>query len=603
MSIIINKDLGKDKIEENNKITNNNNHYYSFINNNNENIITMKIINNLLKLNVCIKELNGPNNNINNINYYSKIFELNELIKINEIFKYCKEIKDVVKILDKIFLNNPLIIIEENKIKIYMKETIVYSFNFDLPKTEKTIFEQETEETSKILYNNNNNNNINNNNKDFIIVKNINLNINSYKDNNCTFNENIKLKNRILILEENQKKTRDLLEELKKDKENKIKLIEEKLNKIKEKINKEETNSLSHLFFDEKLKFGLKGKTEPIKLFNNNINKEQEKNNNNPMNIIPILNKNNLFLEKNNEDIKKSNNNNKKENENNNGSGGTNGFFKNIHNNLKNNLKKEKDINNDINNKKEKVSEEDDNYLYSNSENEIIDDIQFFDKHNSKQKIIENVITPIENDNKRLIGNKRRNNRRKDINLSFSKKSEDYSSEEIILDSKIVSFFEDYEFLINYLRNDLNLDVIKAIKIYRASENGDQANIFHSLCDNNTNVILLIKTKDRKKFGGFTSKGFNSNNIDIIDNSAFVFSIDKKRIYQVKQNEKAISCYSSNGPSFTKILTIPDRFFSNMCYTFVKDLNYLTYEDYEINNGNKYFKIEELEVLELLVHD
>ena len=230
------------------------------------------------------------------------------------------------------------------------------------------------------------------------------------------------------------------------------------------------------------------------------------------MNIIPILNKNNLILEKNNEDIKNSNNNNKKENENNNGCRGTNGFFKNIHNNLKKNLKKEKDINNDINNKKEKVSEEDDNYLYSNSENEIIDDIQFFDKHNSKQKIIENVITPIENDNKRLIGNKRKNNRRKDINLSFSKKSEDYSSEEIILDSKIVSFFEDYEFLINYLRNDLNLDVIKAIKIYRASENGDQANIFHSLCDNNTNVILLIKTKDKKKFGGFTSKGFNSNN-------------------------------------------------------------------------------------------
>ena len=82
-----------------------------------------------------------------------------------------------------------------------------------------------------------------------------------------------------------------------------------------------------------------------------------------------------------------------------------------------------------------------------------------------------------------------------------------------------MTFYEDYEFIIDYLRNELNLYVIKAIKIYRATENGDQAEIFHSLCDNNTNVIVLIKTKNKNKFGGFTSKGFNSNNTNIIDNS------------------------------------------------------------------------------------
>ena len=32
-------------------------------------------------------------------------------------------------------------------------------------------------------------------------------------------------------------------------------------------------------------------------------------------------------------------------------------------------------------------------------------------------------------------------------------------------------------------------------------------------------------------------------------------------------------------------------------------LNYHTEEDYQLNNGDKFFKVEELEVLELLIHD
>ena len=251
-------------------------------------------------------------------------------------------------------------------------------------------------------------------------------------------------------------------------------------------------------------------------------------------------------------------------------------------------------------------------FNYSNSENEIIDDIQFFEKLNSMQKLIdkEKIITPIEKDNdidknkenNKLLGNKRYNKNCIEVNSS-SKKSEEISSVEIILDSKIVSFYDDYEFILNYLRNDLNLDVKKAIKIYRASEDGDQAEVFHSLCDNNTNVIVLIKTKEKMKFGGFSSKGFNSSNTSIIDNSAFVFSLDNKQIFHVKKDVNAIFCFENYGPSFTQILSVPDKFFNNRGYTFPKDINYLTTEDYQINGGTKYFYIEELEVLELLVHE
>ena len=274
------------------------------------------------------------------------------------------------------------------------------------------------------------------------------------------------------------------------------------------------------------------------------------------------------------------------------------GFFKSIHKALKGNVTKI--ISNDIENNNQ--LEEEGNYLYSNSENEIIDDIQFFEKENSKQKLGISDLNITPNESNKYLGNKR-SNANKEINISFSRKSEDNSSEEINLESKIALYYEDYEFIFNYIRNELSLDVIKTIKIYRASEDGDSAQRFHTLCDNATNVIILIKTKEKKRFGGFTSIGFNSNNASIIDNSAFVFSIDNKQIYHVKENNNAIYCYENYGPSFTKVLSIPDKFLSKMSFTFDKNSNFMIEEDFELNCGNKYFQIEELEVLELLIHD
>ena len=373
--------------------------------------------------------------------------------------------------------------------------------------------------------------------------------------------------------------------------------MEEQLNKIKEKIKKQENNS--KLF--ENLKYGLNGKTESIPPFNIfskeknniidklNINEENKYKNNEEYKNLTFDSKNEDFKG----EINNSNNNNKRKRS---------GFFKNIHDELKNKYQKS------IKKNQNKESDEENNYLYSISENEIVDDIQFFDGQNSKQKLIEKKedLTPNKLDKNILLGNKRNDSPHQDdniINLSSSKKVEEFTKEEISLESKILPHFADYEFIINYLRNDLNLNVRKSIKIYRASEDGDQAQIFHSLCDNNTNIIVLIKTKDKKIFGGFTSKGFNTSNSNIIDNSAFVFSFENKQIYHVKKDKNAISCYENCGPCFTQILYIPDKFLINPSYTFIKNLNYLTTEDYQINDGNKFFVIEEVEVIELLIHD
>jgi hypothetical protein len=575
----------EEKVNSNNGLFKSNKYQYSYLYDNKMNIITMENINNLLKIIACIKENDNENDKSN---YYSKYFNLSELTHISNIFKLYNDIENIQQFINKIFINKPIIIIEENSIKINFKETIDFSFVFKLPKVEKND-----------LYNDNKNIIINNIDKilqKLSIEKEINLFI---KNENRELNKNIELKKRILILEENQKNLKNIFEEIEKDKEKKIKILEEQLNKIREKLKNQENNS--QLF--ENLKFGLYGKTESIPPFNffnkdrNNIldrlNKSEENNKKNSEEYK------NLIFESKNEDFKgeiNNINNNKRKRS---------GFFKNIHDELKNKFQKSTKKN------QNKESDEENNYLYSISENEIVDDIQFFDGQNSKQKLIEKKeeITPnkIENNikNNILLGNKRNDNSQDNnlINLSSSKKVEEFTKEEINLESKILPLFEDYDFIINYLRNNLNLNVKKSIKIYRASEDGDQAQNFHSLCDNNTNIIVLIKTKDKKIFGGFTSKGFDISNTNIIDNSAFVFSLNNKQIYHVKKDKNAISCYENCGPCFTQILYIPDKFFINSSYTFIKNLNYLTTEDYQINGGNKFFEIEEIEVIELLIHD
>ena len=575
----------EEKVNSNNGLFKSNKYQYSYLYDNKMNIITMENINNLLKIIACIKENDNENDKSN---YYSKYFNLSELTHISNIFKLYNDIENIQQFLNKIFINKPIIIIEENSIKINFKETIDFSFVFKLPKVEKND-----------LYNDNKNIIIDNSNKikkKLSIEKEINLFI---KNGNKELNENIELKKRILILEENQKNLKNIFEEIEKDKEKKMKILEEQLNKIREKLKKQENNS--QLF--ENLKYGLYGKTESIPPFNffnkdkNNIlDKLNIKEENNKKNNEEYKN---LTFESKNEDymleINNINNNKRKRS----------GFFKNIHDELKNKFQKS------IKKNQNKESDEENNYLYSNSENEIVDDIQFFDGQNSKQKLLEKKedITPnkIDNNikNNILLGNKRNDSSHDNniINISSSKRIEEFTKEEISLESKILPLFEDYEFIINYLRNNLNLNVKKSIKIYRASEDGDQAQNFHSFCDNNTNIIVLIKTKDKKIFGGFTSKGFNISNTNIIDNSAFVFSLNNKQIYHVKKDKHAISCYENCGPCFTQILYIPDKFFINSSYTFIKNLNYLTTEDYQINGGNKFFEIEEIEVIELLIHD
>ncbi len=137
--------------------------------------------------------------------------------------------------------------------------------------------------------------------------------------------------------------------------------------------------------------------------------------------------------------------------------------------------------------------------------------------------------------------------------------------------------------------------------IYKATRDGDKAEIFHTMCDSYNNTVILIKTLKGRRFGGYTHEKWEGEDVSKVDNRSFLFSIDKQKVYNVMKNEEAIGCYKLNGPDFCGWqIVIQDNFLTNkQCYTGEKEMNFRTDEDYELNGGEKYFGVQELEVFQV----
>lgn len=106
--------------------------------------------------------------------------------------------------------------------------------------------------------------------------------------------------------------------------------------------------------------------------------------------------------------------------------------------------------------------------------------------------------------------------------------------------------------IVEEIKNRLNKSIISFKKIYQASKDGGEPSIFHSKCDKVSITLLLIKSRNNNRFGGFTSNYWESTNKEEFkdDKNAFVFSLDEKKIYSYKNDGKAIRCYSQYGPCF-----------------------------------------------------
>ena len=133
--------------------------------------------------------------------------------------------------------------------------------------------------------------------------------------------------------------------------------------------------------------------------------------------------------------------------------------------------------------------------------------------------------------------------------------------------------------------------------LYKATVDSDKAEIFHKKCDSAKSTLVLIKSENDKRFGGYTNCSWEGNSIEKKDNDAFVFSLDKMSIYDIIPEENAIGCYPKYGPVFLGCqIRIYDQFFTRGGTTYEKETNYNTKEDFELTGGLEEFKIKDIEV-------
>ena len=164
-----------------------------------------------------------------------------------------------------------------------------------------------------------------------------------------------------------------------------------------------------------------------------------------------------------------------------------------------------------------------------------------------------------------------------------------------IVKGDIINSTEELEFLTRKIcknHKKITLDLL-----YKATIDGDKAEAFHNKCDWANSTLVLVKSGNGKRFGGFTTCNWKGNSIEKKDENAFVFSLDKMQIYDIIPGEDAIGCYQKYGPVFLGCqIRIYDDFFTKGGTTFEKGLNYNTQEDFELTGGLNKFEVKEIEV-------
>ena len=136
----------------------------------------------------------------------------------------------------------------------------------------------------------------------------------------------------------------------------------------------------------------------------------------------------------------------------------------------------------------------------------------------------------------------------------------------------------------------------KNAKLLLNSKNdGDKISTFYEKCKDKSPTLVLVKTTEGKKFGGYTSISWKNNNGGkITDYQSFIFSLDKMKKYEVQKPEKAIQTnddYFAFGAGNCDIYIVDNCHSENSCDS---------RDNYGISGnklaGNETFKVSSYEV-------
>ena len=172
--------------------------------------------------------------------------------------------------------------------------------------------------------------------------------------------------------------------------------------------------------------------------------------------------------------------------------------------------------------------------------------------------------------------------------------------------SDIIKNLDDYEFI----RDALGKISLKMV--FNSDYHGDYAIDVHSR-SNFHHTLVLIETESGNRFGGYTSDNFTpgtfgltSTSIEVTkkDNSAFLFNLDLKKIYNVKKEYRNSALDSDD--FFTLCFGDGDLLLRDQFLTKGGLSNFPNYygdentKEYELTNGEEEFDVKYFEIYNVL---
>ena len=130
---------------------------------------------------------------------------------------------------------------------------------------------------------------------------------------------------------------------------------------------------------------------------------------------------------------------------------------------------------------------------------------------------------------------------------------------------------------------------------------GDSTQTFYNKCSNKFPTVVFVKTTKGRRFGGYCSIGWeNANGNWKKDINNFIFSLDKKKKYKIKQPKYGIQTSSDyfafgNGLDFCIYNNCTSN---NSNFNYNNGVSYETTEKYELN-GEYYFTVSSYEVYQI----
>lgn len=163
-------------------------------------------------------------------------------------------------------------------------------------------------------------------------------------------------------------------------------------------------------------------------------------------------------------------------------------------------------------------------------------------------------------------------------------------------DSKILKNIEEKKLVLNWIKPNSK---IKLTLLYQASRDGDRISTFYTKVSNKSPTIFIIKANSGFKFGGYTTNIWtNPNGNYRKDELAFLFSIDKKKKYQINKDKVGNAiCAGSNYIAFGGgyDFCINDQCKTNFQYSNFP-ITYSNEEKSELTGGQYNFLISDYEV-------